>query len=143
MARQKTYDSKNVLVIFAGVPFDGFAAGSRITMTPNAQRYTKQVGSDGEVTRSKVNDRSYTAKLSLHRSSLGNNVLTAAMAADDLAPGGITQPFFLKDLLSGTTYTAKNAWVQGDPENNFEAEAGAIEWTLDMGETIVEINGMP
>lgn len=143
MGRNKTYDSKQVAVIFAGVPITGFAAGSRVTMTPSAKRYTKQVGSDGEATRSKVNDRTYTAKLSLHRSSLSNTFLSAKMNADDAVPGGITDPFFLKDLISGTTYIAKNSWVATDPENAFEAEANAIEWEIDMGETIVDIQGTP
>ena len=143
MGRNKTYDSKQVAVIFGGVPLEGFAAGSRVTLTPSAKAFTKQVGSDGESTRSKTNDSTYTVKLSLHQSSLSNDFLSAKHNADLATPGGITDPLFIKDLLSGTTYIAKNAWLTGFPENAFEAEAGALEWEIETGDMIVDIHGMP
>lgn len=143
MARNKTYDSKQVAVIYGGVPLAGFAAGSRVTLTPAAKQYTKQVGSDGESTRSRTNDATYTVKISLHMSSLSNTFLSAKLNADMAVPGGITDVFFLKDILSGTTYTAKNAWLTGFPDNAFEAEAGALEWEIETGDMIVDIKGMP
>jgi hypothetical protein len=137
----KSYDSKSVMVLFANTPISGFAEGSRVTCTPNAKRWTKKVGSDGEVTRSKSNNKAYTFKLTLARHSLSNTFLSSLVNADDLTPGGVTHPILIEDLVSGTTYAAKNAFVSGFPEDAHETEGTDLEWEIEAGETLVMING--
>jgi hypothetical protein len=137
----KSYDSNSILVTLGGTPIDGFAEGSRVTATPGSKRWLKKVGSNGEVVRQKTNDKSYTFKFSLMRTSLSNTYLTGLVNTDDLIPGGITHPLLIKDLVSGTTYSAKNAWVTGFPEDEMGAESPTLEWEIDAGETLVDLKG--
>jgi hypothetical protein len=138
----KSFDSKSVLVVLGGVPITGFAEGSRIVCTPNAKRYTKKVGSDGEVTVSKTNNKAYTFKLVLARTSLSNTYLSSLVNTDDVTPGGVSHPFLVQDLISGSTYTSKNVKIAGFPEDSIEAEATDLEWEIEAGETLVQINGV-
>lgn len=140
---QKSYDSASVMVLFANQIIDGFAEGTRVTCTPNAKRWTKKVGGDGEVTRSKSNNKAYTFKFTLSRQSLANTFLSALVNTDDSVPGGVTHPLLIEDLISGTTYVAKNAWVTGFPEDVHQTEAADLEWEIDAAETVVNITGTP
>jgi hypothetical protein len=141
---QKSSDRDSILVLFANTPIEGFAAGTGLVATPNAKRWTKKAGGQNEVTRSKSNNRCYTFKFTLARSSLSNTFLSSLVNTDDLTPGGVTHPLLIKDLISGSTYTSKNAWVSGFPDDEMMAdEAADLEWEIDAGETLVQINGTP
>lgn len=125
-----TYDVSQVAVIVGGVPLEGFADGTRVTIEFDEQQFTKVTGSDGLTTRSKSNNYSGTIAVVLQQSSRANDVLSALWAADRSRNAGVV-PVLVKDGSGRTLWAAEHAWVQQMPTQEFGKESGDREWTLD------------
>jgi hypothetical protein len=124
----KTYDSDRVLVLFAGIPVEGFAPDSRVTITPNSDSFTQQVGSSGEVVFSRTNNNTYTVTFHLMQTSASNAALSAIHNLDLVTRAGVG-PLMIKDLEGTTLFTALGRIV-AFPEQSFGPEAGTREWKL-------------
>lgn len=134
MGLMKDYNSAQVTVTFGPLLLTGFAKGSRVEITFPDQ-YTKQVGSDGEVMRSKSNDGTASVKVKLAQTSFSNDALSALHVADRIAPFGTgVFPFMIIDLNGTTLFSASQAWITKFPDASFDSEAGSREWTFDTGE---------
>ncbi len=85
----KVYDAKQVSLVIASVPIQsGFNEGSFLTVTPVSPVFEDQVGTDGEVTRTRTNDDRATAKVKLMQTSDGNALLSTLLNLDINTPGG-------------------------------------------------------
>ena len=51
-----TYDPKRVIITFGGTPIGGYADGTFVDIAASSEAFTRKVGADGEVTRSKSAD---------------------------------------------------------------------------------------
>lgn len=136
----KTYDPKQVIVIFKGVPIVGFADGTFVSITPAGDRYTKQVGADGEVARGKSNDYTSEVTITLMQTSISNDYLNSQMLADKLANAG-KGPLQIKDMLGTSLHFWKSAWVKTPPDGEFAKELSERAWVLDTGQADIEIFG--
>lgn len=121
------YNVKEIVASFGGVVLRGFAPDSGITVEQNSEKFTRQVGSDGEVTRSASNDDTLNVKFTLSRQAACNRELMALHA------GGFVGPFMLKDLNGDTLYVAEHAWIAELPSDEFSKEATGREWTIHTG----------
>ncbi len=133
----KIYDSKEVTVIICGIPLDsGFADGEFLKVEQTSEDFTMVVGTDGEVTRSKTNDRTAKVTVRLMQTSDGNAALSA-LNAKDLAQsnGAGVGSFLVKDRTSGTIkYTASSCWISKPPSVSFDKTATAREWEITVGD---------
>ena len=127
----KVYDPSEVVVSYGVSLIEGFADGTFVVCARDEDSYSLQVGTDGEATRSKSNNRSGTMTITLMQGSLSNDVLSALHIADENSTGGASiLPFLVKDLNGRTLTSAQTAWIQKPADDEFGREAGPREWVL-------------
>ena len=126
----KTYDPKEVALIVEGVQMSGFAEGSFITVSRNADAWSLQVGADGEGTRSKSNNKSGRIAFTLMQSSDSNVIMSALALRDEVTSSGAV-PVLLKDNSGDSLYMCETAWVVKFPDATFETDATGREWVLE------------
>lgn len=127
----RIYDSNRVQISFAGIPCQGYADGDFLTITREADAFTSVVGTDGEVSRSKSNDRRATIEVTLMSTSPTNDLFSAVLAADINANGGAgVGAFLVVDLSGASLYSSGNAWITKGPDVTYSREATERTWTL-------------
>ena len=125
-----TYDPKQILASFAGVPIVGFAEGTFLVVSRGADAFTVHVGSDGEGARTKSNDKRGTIKFTLMQSSPSNDHFSAMAVADEKANAGVA-PFFAADRSGRSLHGATNAWVKKVPDGEYANTLGNRDWVLE------------
>lgn len=126
----KTYDPGALQLIVNGTPASGYAEDSVVTVKRDEKLFEKQVGVDGEVSRTKNVGKTGTVELSLHQTSTFNLVLSAMALADQETGAGIG-PFLLRE--GNTIIAAGECWVEELPEVEYKKKAGERKWTLALG----------
>jgi hypothetical protein len=134
----KTYDAKKVIVNYGGAPIKGFDDGDFVEIKAAADRWSKKVGADGEVARSRGNDETSEVTLTLSQTSPANLVLDAFMEADRLTSLGIL-PLTIVDTILGTTFFWPQAWIKKVPDTSRGKELKPIKWVFDTGQNVAEI----
>jgi len=135
-----TYDPKQVSVIVGGKIITGFSDSTFIKIERNDQAFTLKVGVDGEGTRSKSNNKSGKATLTLMQSSGSNDDLSGFAAADELSNTGAV-PLMIKDNSGRTLVTALTAWVMKYPDEEFAKEVSTRAWVLETDEIDIFVGG--
>lgn len=138
----KTYDSNEIIVILGTHIVDaGRDNGDFLTFATDADEYTKTVGADGEVVLNRSNDRSINATLTLLKTSLSNDYLSALVSADRLKPGGNTYAFAVRQT-GGTTLITAQAKITVTPRSNaaWGPEVGTYQWGFVLA-NVVEFYG--
>jgi hypothetical protein len=131
-----------VQVAFAAIPVQGYADGDFLTITYETDAFSDVAGTDGEVARSKTNDRRATVEIILMSTSPTNDLLSAVHLADINTPGGAGVGAFLVTDLNGTSlFTAGNAWVQKAPDVTYGREANERTWTLRVDSLVAFTGG--
>lgn len=123
-----TYNAAEINISVGGANISGYASGTFVSISSEAPLYNPTVGADGEVSRSRSNNRSGTLTLTLLQTSASNDVLSALAAADELTDGGCV-PFFLKDSRGRTLVTAQ-CWIQQYPDVVFSDQEEGRAWTI-------------
>jgi hypothetical protein len=127
----KHYDADQVSLIVAGIPISGFADGEFLTLEMASDMFSDVVGTDGEVTRSKSNDRRATCTIKLMQSSDSNDLLSALANTDSAAPNGAgVGAFMLKDRNGRMLHAAAACWVQREPDMSLDRAATSREWVI-------------
>jgi len=137
----KTYDSNQVSVTFAGRPISsGRADGEFVSIELNSETFTRKVGADGEVTRSKSNDNTATIKIKVMQTSDGHKVLMQLHAlARASVNGSDVGAFELIDRNGNVLERATECWIEKPPASSFGKEAAEREWTLCAADLIREV----
>jgi len=128
-----TYDPKQIALVLGGVLVTGYGENSIVSHARNSDSFTKRIGADGKVTRTRSADRSGRITITLQQSSTTNLVLSALLKADELGEGG-TVPYLMKDNNGTTVFSSGTAWITRLPDDERANEAGDIEWTIDVSE---------
>lgn len=138
MGDTKFYDADEISLSLSGLPLDsGYADGEFCRIEQESDDFSDKVGTDGEVTRSKTNDKRATISIILMQTSTGNALLSALNNLDLNAPNGLGVGAFLARDRSGLAlYTATAAWVSKPPDVSFDREATAREWTIRVAKLI-------
>lgn len=127
----KEYDADQVLVYFNGVRLQGFADGEFFTVTQLSDGFTDVVGTDGEVTRSKTNDRRVTVMAKLMQSSSANAALSVIHNSDLNAPNGAgVGTFLMQDMNGGTIVSGPQAWIVKYPDGSMDRGAKGRDWEI-------------
>lgn len=135
----KRYDAAQVTMVFMGLLIDsGYADGEFLTIEQSAPDYEVVVGTDGQVGRSRTNNRHAVIKLKLMHTSDGNTLLGALSNAGILAANGADiGPMLIRDRVSGTCmYTAANCWIAKPPDVSYDNKITMREWTLECDELV-------
>lgn len=140
MAAVRQYDPKKVIITFGGAIMSGFADGTFLTVTRREDAWSLQIGTDGEGTRSKSNNRSGSFELVLMQSSSSNDVLSALAEADELTNAGVF-PALVKDVNGSSLYSAETAWIVKIADSEFGRDAGPRTWKIETNELIVFVGG--
>jgi len=128
----KVYDPDQITIVFAGIIMQGYADGEFVRVSQRNPDFTLKVGTDGEGTRSKTNDRSATVSVILEQTSSVNALLSALRNLDVNTPGGAgVGSFLMRDRLSGETlYRAAACFIEKPPDTSFDRESTSREWVL-------------
>lgn len=129
----KTYDANEVTLSVAGrVINSGFADGDFVKVAYKSDDWTSKAGTDGEVSRSKNNDKRCDLSVMLMQTSDGNDLLNQIRAADMAAPNGAgVGQLLLRDQF-GRTVIRGQCWIVKPPEVVRGREVGTNEWKLEV-----------
>lgn len=133
----KRYDAAQVTLSFMGILIDsGFNEGEFLTIEQSAPDYEVVVGTDGEVGRSRTNNRHAVIKVKLMHTSAGNSYFSALSNVGLLAKNGADiGPMFVNDRISGVcTYAASACWIAKPPDVTYDNKITPREWTLECAD---------
>lgn len=136
----RTYDPKQVTVIFGAKIITGFSDSTFITAERNEQAFNLKVGVDGEGTRAKSNNKSGKVTLTLMQSSPSNDDLSAVALSDELTNGGV-RPLLIKDSSGTTLVSAVTSWVQKLANSEFQKEVTTRAWVIETDEMEMNVGG--
>lgn len=126
----RTYDPKQVSMIYAGQIIEGFAEGTFILAERNEDSANLQVGSQGDATRAISNNRGGRVTITLQQTSPSNGVFDAQRLAMELAGGGVA-PMLCKDAGGLELFGGAKSWVVKPPPIEFSNEPTNREWILE------------
>lgn len=130
--RFTVYDFDQVTVAFGPILMDGFQDGEGVTIEQDTDGFTKKIGADGKVTRSKTLNRSARVTIKLMQTSACNDLLSAVYNLDIAAPNGAgVGPLYIRDRNGRSVFSAAEAWIAKAPDVTFDREATAREWIID------------
>lgn len=128
----KIYDPDQVIVVICGIRITGgYAEDSFIEFDQDSDDFEDVAGVDGEVTRSKTNDRRGTITLRLMQSADANNALSVLSNLDRSAHNGAgVGPTTIKDKGGTSLFVATKSWVAKPPPVTFARKAKEREWKI-------------
>lgn len=128
----KIYGPDQVSIVFNGIVISsGLADGTFVKIEQDEDTFSMVVGTDGEATRSKSNNRGHTISFFLMQTADANDLLSAMHTLDLTSAGGAgVGPLAVKDGSGRAIYLAEKAWIQKPPAVEFGREAASREWTL-------------
>jgi len=130
-SRAAFYDPDQILCYFNGVLVQGFADDEAIAVEPMSDAFEEVVGVDGEVARSKSNDRRIKVTVKLLQTSTTNAAFSAIHNTDLNSQNGAgVGAFSLKDLQGGTIVEGPQAWIKSMPAASFARTAKSREWVI-------------
>lgn len=129
----KVYDADQIVINWAGIPIDsGFADGEFCRVEQNENDFTTYVGTDGDVSRSKTNNRTAVITILLAQTSPTNAALSAVNNLDRIkANGAGVGPLLIKDKNGTSLYAAEKCWISKPPAVSFDRTTTTREWTLE------------
>lgn len=125
----KTYAADQVQVIMGTRRLKGLAEGTFVEIVRDEDTFTKQVGADGEVSRSKTANKSATATITLLQTSEDNAYLQGLHNTDENSGAGIV-PFKVIDKSGTTVAIATESWVQKPADISLGRDSGERAWTI-------------
>lgn len=128
--RLAKYNPDQVVITCGGSLIQGYADGEFITVENISPTFEDVAGTDGEVARSKSNDKRLKVVLKLLQTSQSNAVLSAFLAEDDADPAGVTFAFSMEDALGGTVAQGPEAWIVMQPTTTMDRTAKSREWEI-------------
>ncbi len=134
----KVYTSDQVVASLGGVPLNsGRGEGVFIKITMMNPAFSTKVGADGEVARSRSNDRRAKIEVTLLQTSDSNSLLSALHQLDLNAPNGAgVAGLLIKDMSGTSLHTAPECWVTKAPDVEYGAEITERTWELEAASLI-------
>ena len=136
MALQSTYSPKNFVAAFGEVNLSGFGPDAFIDIVYNSDAVTLQMGGDGVTnTRSMSADNSARITFTAQQHAPVNDLLSLLLRGDRTLGAGV-RPLGIRDLTTGMTFVAKDAWIVKPPDANFAAQAGVTVWLFETDDLV-------
>jgi hypothetical protein len=132
VARLAVYESKNVIITFAGLSLTDGRAENFFKITGNPAYKMEGPGADGHVARCGTNDDTYKISLTFKGSSNAHAKLSTIHLADRAASNGAgIAPLFIKDGNGSTLIVTDRAWIVGLPEKGLGVTPADVEWQFE------------
>jgi hypothetical protein len=129
MARLKTYNSKQVTIVFGGVILSGYAEGDFCSVEMNEDAFTHHVGADGEECRAKSNNNSGKITVKLAQYSESNRRLAELHEADKASNAGVA-PMLVTDRSGASLHASDEAYIAKAPAAAYSKAPGDREWVF-------------
>lgn len=129
----KVYNADEVTIVVGPVLITGgYADGEFLRVEQESDDTEDVVGTDGEVSVSRTNDRRATITILLMQTAASNQELSVLSNLTRNAPGGVGGfvPMLIKDRNGATLYTSENSWVRRAPDASFDRTAQSREWQV-------------
>lgn len=124
MGALKTYNPKEVDVLWDGIDMtDGIIEGTFVTIVRNERSFELNVGGDGGGTKIENNNDSVVVAVTLRKGSSTNTLLSNRAK-------GLVAPIMVKDNNGDTLHQGPQAFLDGQPDDEFETGESEITWTL-------------
>lgn len=139
----KFYTSDQVVASLGGIPLNtGRGEGVFIKITPMNPAFSTKVGADGEVARSRSNDRRHSIEITMLQTSDANVVMSALHQLDLNAPNGAGVAALMIEDMSGTSlHIAPECWITEAPEVQYGPEIEERTWKLEAANMVNIIGG--
>lgn len=122
---------------------DGLAEGTFITVSTDEDRFSKQVGANGKVVRTRNANRSGTIELTLMQQSLAHLQLFYAAAQDDAADNQRIGNFYIVSAegeLPLNLFTLEDCWIKKLPDTTGSKENGERTWMFDVAKVLPDLD---
>lgn len=132
-SRLAVYESKNVSVVFAGLPLEDGRAEKFCSVKAKGPAYlTEGPGADGHVARCGTNNNVYEVKLTFKGTSSELAKLSAIHIGDrNFFNGAGIAPLMIKDANGSTLHATDRAWITEMPEQEFGVSKSDVSVTLE------------
>lgn len=140
----KIYDSNQVSLVLFGIPIDsGFDEDTFIEIEFDEPVYQKVVSVDGEVTRSKTNNRSAKMTVSMMQTADANTPLSAILQLGLNVPvgGADVGAILVRDRNGLSIHTADQAWIAENPKVNYGKKGTPRQWIIETGKMLSILGG--
>lgn len=127
----KSYNAGDVSVIVGTRALAGLAEGTFVNVSRDEDSFTTQVGADGEVTRSRTNNKKGTIELTTQQASEANDYLSELQISDENTGNGIV-PVQVIDRSGRTVCSGRQAYIRKPADVGYGRDAGERTWTLDV-----------
>jgi hypothetical protein len=137
-----TYDMNKIFLLVGGQRVTGAGDGDFVSIEWNSDRYESTVGADGTHVRSRLNDNSAMATISLMYGGNGNPLLDGFRRKDDDSGGG-EFAFSMIDIESGTEIVSTTAWIEAMPGPAIGRTVPALEWKARLKDAGAVFGALP
>jgi hypothetical protein len=127
----KDYSPEDVKCVWNGIDITGFAPDTFVKVMRSVDAYTKTVGADGLVARTRSADRTGEVTITLMQNSLSNVLLAASAVAADNTGIGPVDNFVINDPSGSGLAVAFDCWVRKIPDIEYSGTYGTKTWTFD------------
>lgn len=133
------YSADYVDIDYGGATLTGYA-DTFIEVEYEEPDFKKHVGSLGDVTRTRLLNKSGKITVTLMDASQSNDQLNS-FAAADRANGRGFKPFTMRDRSSNTTIHAAQCWVERMPKVGRAKESGNTVWVFECAFLEMDVGG--
>lgn len=142
--RLAAFDASEVVMTVGEIAITGLADGTFVEITQENNSFESVSGADGEVVRTKSNDRRHTITFTLLQSSQANALLGAQHNLDINSPNGdAILPMRVFDKASGTTAIAAKCWIEKPADVTYGKEQSDRVWVLKSNNVVLQHAGNP
>lgn len=134
----KSYDPKDVVIIFNGIPIGGFADGTFVEVSHASDDFDDFVGADGSVARAKTNDERLYVKFTLMQTSESNALLSAMSNLDRKTKLGVG-PFVMSSKTEGSKWAGLKSWIKARPTYTYSKGIENWEWLICVAKGVEQI----
>lgn len=136
----RQYDPSQVTFAYKGVNITGYQDGTFIDAERNENSFTEHAGSLGDVTRSRILNRTGKITLTLMSQSPSNDVLDAFLAQDEQT-GTNYGAIYIKDLFGNMKCHASAGWIAKQPKVERGKESGSTVWVFTCADLEIHAGG--
>lgn len=129
MAKLKTYDLKQVNVVFNGRVLSGAAESDFVTVEMTEDAWMHHVGADGEEARSRSNNNSGKVTVKLSQYSSDNRILSELHEADKAGGAGVGS-LLVVDKSGFSIHGTDEAYIAKAPAAAYAKTPGDREWVF-------------
>lgn len=136
------WDPTQFIITVGSDTITEFAPSTFIKADFDEDQYSKEIGADGAGCRIRNANQGGYFEITLLKSSLSNDVLSALAVLDRATAQGVV-PVQVKDMNGTAVAAAAHAWITRIPALERGKELGDVTWKLDTTKLEILVGGIP